>query len=92
MGEGGRRSRLYLEHHVVLDVVEEVEHPLAQAVRRTEVFRGGQRLGRLLGEPRGGELALDVFAVEEMAEDELVPEGRVVERGWGRARYQMRTA
>ena len=58
----------------MLDIVEEVEHPLAQAIRRTEVFRGGERLGRLLGEPRGGQLAFDVFAVEEVAEDELVPE------------------
>ena len=74
MGRRAAISRLYLEHHVVLDVVEEVEHPLAQAIRRTEVFRGGERLGRLLGEPRGGQLAFDVFAVEEVAEDELVPE------------------
>ena len=51
-----------------------LQQPLAQAIRRTEVFRGGERLGRLLGEPRGGQLAFDVFAVEEVAEDELVPE------------------
>ena len=75
MGRRGAISVPHLEHHVVLDVVEEVEHPLAQAIRRTEVLGGGQRFGRLLGEPRGGELALDVFAVEEVAEDELVPEG-----------------
>ena len=51
MGRRGGDLGSHLEHHVVLDVVEEVEHPLAQAVRRTEVFRGGQGFGRLLGEP-----------------------------------------
>ena len=51
VGRRGGDLGSHLEHHVVLDVVEEVEHPLAQAIRRTEVFRGGQGFGRLLGEP-----------------------------------------
>ena len=33
---------------------------------------GSEALGRLLREPRRGELPLDVLAVEEVAEDELV--------------------
>ena len=57
-----------------LDVEEEVKHALAQAEGGGEGGgRANELLGLLLREPRGGELALHVLAVEEVAEEQLVP-------------------
>eukprot|EP00966_Prymnesium_polylepis_P096249 2230237-Prymnesium_polylepis.1 len=39
--------RSHLEHHVVLDVLQEVEHPLAQAICGGEGGGAAEALGRL---------------------------------------------
>mmetsp|Transcript_19483 Transcript_19483/g.47582 ORF Transcript_19483/g.47582 Transcript_19483/m.47582 type:complete len:389 (+) Transcript_19483:214-1380(+) len=61
-----------LHHHVVDKVLEEMEHPLAQRVGLLERLGDVQLLHRLLLEPGLIQLALDVLAVEQVAEDELV--------------------
>jgi hypothetical protein len=56
----------------VLDVVQELEHALPERVGGRERREGSECLDGLLREPAGGELPLDVLAVEQVTEEQLV--------------------
>lgn len=65
----------HLKHHVVLNVLHKVEHPLAQGKRSSKPFGRGQtvQLEVFVADPDIAQQPLHVFAVKHVSEKHLVP-------------------
>ena len=62
----------YLDHEVVHIVLAKMMHSVSEVVGRQVVLVEVELLGLLMEHPGVGQVAFDVFAKDEVSEDELV--------------------